>query len=377
MRNTFSYQFYCRESKASKKAPHHAPVELGFSVNGKRVFINLPYKCSPKDFNRKKRPQVIEDYLNTQRTVISRVLTDMADKGIPLTASNLRMYFREGGVRSYTAGDLFEEYLSILRQRVPSTLTKGVYRKYELVRDLFFESFDKEQECTAITNSVIRKFFALLDDRYQSATAAGYKQKTKSFILFGIDNHRILVNPFQGIKINKERKDITYLTENEISLLINTPIENESLSRVRDAAVFQVSSGLSYADVCQLHEGDLKQDNGVYYIAKNRVKSGTPFCAPVFKEGVEVYNRYGGHIPLISNQKYNVYLHQLESLCGIKTPLHSHLFRHTYCTRLLNKNVGIKTISRAAGHANSKVTEYFYAHLEDKTVIKEIGAVIS
>ena len=175
MRNTFSYQFYCRESKASKKAPHYSPVELGFSVNGKRVFINLPFKCSAKDFNRKKRPQHIEDYLNTQRMVINKVLTDMADKGIPLTASNLRLYFREGGVRSYTALDMFNEYLAILKQRVPSTLTKGVYRKYELVRDLFFENFDRNQECTAITNAVIRKFFAILDDRYQSATASEYE----------------------------------------------------------------------------------------------------------------------------------------------------------------------------------------------------------
>ena len=115
----------------------------------------------------------------------------------------------------------------------------------------------------------------------------------------------------------------------------------------------------------------------MFFIAKNRVKTGTPYCSVVLPEGVEVYNRYNGHIPLISNQKYNLYLHSIETLCGLKTSLHSHLFRHTYCTRLLNKGVPIKTISRAVGHANSKVTEAFYAHLEDKTVLKEISTAIT
>lgn len=376
MRNTFSYQFYCRPSKANKKGLAH--VELGITVNGTRLFINLPYRCNPSDFNKKKRPKEIEEYLSAQRLVLQKVLTDLAENNLPVTSENLRNYYRTGGVKSYTVEDLFNEYLTILKQRVGKTLTQGVYRKYELVRDLFYEGFDPKQEVSAITNSVVRHYFAVLDGKYDNSTSVGYKTKFKAIIVFGMDNNKIKINPFQGIKITKEKKPIDYLTEEEIRLLVETPIENESLSRVRDAAVFQLASGLSFADVAALRPEDIQEEGGVFFVAKNRVKTGTPFCAPILCEGVEVLMRNNGQPPkVISNQKYNLYLKSLQTICGIKTNLHSHIFRHTYCTRLLNKRVSIKTISKAAGHANSKVTEYFYAHLEDKTVLNEVAAAFA
>lgn len=349
---------------------------MSIICNGERLLINLPYKVRAEEFNRKRKPKDIEDYLNTQRSVVNRVITELAENNLPLTSKNVRDYYRTGGVKSYTANDLFEEYLSILRTRVGHNLTKGVYRKYELVRNLFFDGFDKDREATAITNYEVRKFFALLDARYDNSTSVGYKTKFKAFITFGIDNDRIKVNPFQGVKIVKEKKQIEYMSEEEISLLMNTPIDNESLSRVRDCAVFQIASGLSFADVANLKDDDLQEDNGVFFISKNRVKTNSPYCSVVMKEGVGVWKKYGGHIPLISNQKYNAYLKSIQTLCGIQTNLHSHLFRHTYCTRLLNHGVPLKTVSKCAGHANSKVTEYFYAHLEDKTVLKEVSAAI-
>lgn len=372
MRNTFSVQFYCRKSKANKQGL--SPVELSIIINGERVFINLPYKVKAEDFNRKRRPKEIEDYLNAQRSLINKVLTDMAENGIPLTAKSLRDYYRTGGVKSYTVEDLYNDYMETLRPRVGKTLTKGVYRKYELVMELFFSIFDKTQEVTAITNAVVRKYFSMLDAKYDNSTAVGYKTKFKAFVTFGMDNNRIKINPFQGIKITKEKKEIEYLNEEEISLLINTPIENESLSRVRDCAVFQIASGLSFADVAALEDDDLQEENGVYFIAKNRVKTGTPFLSVITKEGVDVWNKYGGHIPIISNQKYNDYLKAIQTLCGIKTSLHSHLFRHTYCTRLLNKGVPIKTVAKCAGHANSRVTEHFYAFLENKTILNQVSS---
>ena len=294
MRNTFSTQFYARPSKVNKKGL--APIELSIICNGERVLINLPYKVNPEEFNRKRRPKEIEDYLNVQRSLISKVMTDIAENNIPLTSSNLRTYYRTGGVKSYTVEDLFNDFLDIQRERVGHSLTKGVYRKYELVKELFFTTFDCTQEATAITNAVVRKFFVLLDSKYDSSTACGYKTKFKAFVTFGLDNNKLKINPFQGVKITKERKEISYLTDKEIDLLINTPIENESLSRVRDCAVFQLASGLSFADVCALTPEDLHEEDGTYYIAKNRVKTGTPFFSVVLPFGVEVYKRYDGHI---------------------------------------------------------------------------------
>lgn len=374
MRNTFCYSFYCRNSKKSKK-DGLAPVELTFIINGERKIINLPMRFNPTDFNKKRKPKEIEDYLNATRATISKVVTEMQENGIPLTAENLREYFRTGGVKQYTAEDLFNDYLTILRSRVPSTLSQGIYRKYEQVRDMFFEHFNKTNEATQITNADVRKFFAFLDGNYQNSTAVGMKRKFFSFIRFGIDNNRIKISPLQGIKIVSIQKPIDFLTEEQIQTIVNAEMPNESLEKVRAAFVFQLSSGLSFSDLLVLSPSDLKEENGVYFLSKLRKKTGKPFTAYVYKEGVDVWNKYNGHIPTISNQKYNSYLHVLGDIVGIPH-LHSHLARHTYCTRLLRANVPIKVISKAAGHVNSTITERYYAHLEDKTVLTTIAAAV-
>lgn len=40
--------------------------------------------------------------------------------------------------------------------------------------------------------------------------------------------------------------------------------------------------------------------------------------------------------------------------------LHPHLFRHTFCTRLLKKGVDLTTVSKLAGHSNVNMTAKFY-----------------
>lgn len=40
--------------------------------------------------------------------------------------------------------------------------------------------------------------------------------------------------------------------------------------------------------------------------------------------------------------------------------LHPHLFRHTFCTRLLKKGVDLTTVSKLAGHATVSMTAKYY-----------------
>ena len=52
-RNTFAVKFYCRNSKANKQG--QASLELSIIVNGVRVFITLPRKMTPKEFEKQTR----------------------------------------------------------------------------------------------------------------------------------------------------------------------------------------------------------------------------------------------------------------------------------------------------------------------------------
>lgn len=374
-RSTFSIQFYCRDSKKNKQGKAH--LELSIILNGKRSFINLPYQASPSQFNQKRQPKEIVEYCDNMRARVNSILNEMLRNGEPLTLERLREYIRCGGYKSYTLEDLFNEYLTILKKRVGKDLTQGVYRKYELVRDLFFENNDKTKEASTITPYMVSSFYEVLRGKYQSATSAGYMTKLKTFIQYGLDTNKLQVNPFAALKITKERKPIITLSKEEQDILSNANIPNESLQRVLDCALFELNSGISYADMLLINKEDVQEINGTYYINKRRQKTGSEYTAVLFPKAIEILRKYDYKLPIISNQKSNLFLQRIQEYLVIKTHLTTHIFRHTYLSNLLNKGVRLETVSRCAGHHSVKVTETFYARLENKTILDEVNEVMN
>lgn len=374
-RTTFSVAFVCRASKTNKQGL--APVELSITLNGDRKFINLPRKEKPTDFNRKHREKDLEDYLSLMRSRVNSIMTEMLANGEPITSEAIREYVRCGGYKSYTVGNLFTDYLKLLSKRVDVDLSMGVYRKYELVRNMFYKYITPESECTAITPALIKQVQVDLYAKYDTATAAGYLTKLKTFIKFGMDNNHIKINPFQGVKIAKGKKDIVYLTEDELEAVNGLEIDNESLANIRDAFILQASTGLAYIDIYNLKKEDIHvRPDGTHYICKNRVKTTTQYTTVILPMGVEVLKRHDYQLHIISNQKYNLFLKTLQSMCGLKTTLTTHVARRTYATMLLNKGVRLETVSRCMGHRNTKITQAAYAQVLNKTVIEEVTAKI-
>ena len=294
-RTTYSLSYYCRQSKASKKTGL-APIELSLVINGDRVFINLPRKEYPNTFKKaisSKRTNPIREYLDEVRNQFNSIQTDMLKNGITLTADTLKEYYHNGGIKTYTIKDLFDEYYQLLEKRVDVNLSYSAYRKYKDARNCFYKYVDPEKELTTITPSTIENFKAEIDKTYKPSSVNGIMTKIKTVFMYGKDNGKININPFSTVKYSKIDNGIEYLDDNEISLLKSKPIENDRLAKVRDIAVFMLSSGLSYADTTQLDKDDIKfTDDGTCYIYKKRQKTGTEFTSVVLSDGVEVLRKY-------------------------------------------------------------------------------------
>ena len=82
--------------------------------------------------------------------------------------------------------------------------------------------------------------------------------------------------------------------------------------------------------------------------------------------------KYDGKLPLITNQKYNAYLKEIQKLAGIKTVITTHLLRKTYAHYMLNNGVRIETVARLLGHSNSLITQKIYCRKTTETIAKEI-----
>lgn len=378
MRTTTSYSFYCRRSKMDRKGL--APIELGITINGSRKFINLPFKCSPQEFNAKRRPQYIQDYLDTQRVTLATIVTQMSAESIPLTASTLREYIRTGGVKSYTIKDLFDDYFKLLSKKVDVSITFKVYEKYNIVRRLFsdFISFDKE--CTAITPAVIEEFYIDLKGKYQDSTSCGMMTKLKTIIRYGIDNGKIKINPFQNTKITRGSKPIEMLSDEDFERIRTKEIKIPRLEKIRDMFIFGCGSGLAYIDMKNITPQDFQTIDGQTCIVKERYKTHNTFVSVLLPCAIEVAKKYDFNISSIvpSNQKANSYCTEIQDICGVTSvkSLHTHLGRHYYCNHLLNAGVRPEVVAKASGHSNYKTLMKYYARVEDKTTVNEIAKVL-
>lgn len=374
MRTTFSTNIYCRKSKVDKKGL--APLELSIIINQKRCFINLPYKAKPETFNSKRRPAELQKYVATIQFQIGNLVTEMARQGIPLTAENLRGYLRTGGVVSYTIRNLFDDYFKILGKRAGVDLSVRAYDKYKLVEKQFSEHIDFSKEVTAITPAVIQDFYATLKSKYQDSTSCGMMTKLKTVVKYAIDNGKLKVNPFQGVKIKKGMKEIKTITMQQLKAIIDHQFVPR-VQRVADMFIFAAGSGLAFADCMALKPQDFTVKEGKICVFKERQKTGVKFYSVLLPWAVDIYTKYAGNFDSLklSNQKANSYLKEVQDIVGIDLPLHFHLARHFYAMHLLNRKVPITTVSKAIGHSTLSMTTH-YAKALESTVINDIGGII-
>ena len=372
-RNAANVSFYCRESKKNKDGT--APIEISLVINRKRCYVQLPRKEAPATFKREinsKKDNDLKDYLRSVRVRLNEIETAFLRDGQALTAESLRDYFKTGGYVIYTVGELFDDFMRILAKRVNVDLKPKTYRKYEIARDKFYKILPPTEPVTSITHAVIMDYQASMNQYLDYVTTNGYCQRVKTVVQFGIDNGRLKVNPFSGIKLRKGEKSVQFLTEEEVDKIRTTDFRNESLNRIRDLFVFQAASGLSYTDMAKLKPEDVQRaPNGQYYIHDKRNKTGVYYTAVILEQGVEVLKKYNFQLPILSNHKMNVYLKTIRDLCGIDKPIFSHVARHTYATRCLNRGIRLEVVAKLLGHSTTRITQH-YAKLLDKSILAEV-----
>lgn len=370
MRSTFNYQFYCRDSKANKKTGL-AHIEVSISINGVRKYLTLPFTCKPQDFNKLRKPKIIQDYVNSITNNINQFVVEFSSNGVELTTENLSYAIINGSIsKTYKLSDLFEEYNKLMEAK---SISYGQYKKYVSTSDLFIECIG-DKPANETTNADILKFQTFIYNKYAANTAAGHMVRLKAYMRYAKDNNKIDINPSSSVRVRREaNKEIVFLTEEEYNKLKAKDMHTDRLNKVRDLWIFQASTGLSFCDMEQLSLDDIQTSpEGLKYISKSRQKTSVKFTSVLLPDAIEILNKYDSQLPLLSNQRYNSYLQECIDIAGINKHITTHTARHQYATRLLASGIPISTIQHCLGHSSVLVTQKYYAALQDETIIKQI-----
>lgn len=151
---------------------------------------------------------------------------------------------------------------------------------------------------------------------------------------------------------------------------------------VKDMFLFSCYTGLSYSDMKKLSCKHLEtKSDGKRWVVLNRTKTGVRSAIPLLPQAIQILDRYEppffpDHdtpiLPIISNQKMNVYLKELAMTCGISKLLTFHLGRHTFSTTVtLTNGVPIETVSKMLGHSSLKTTQ-IYSKVVDTKVAEDM-----
>ena len=203
-----------------------------------------------------------------------------------------------------------------------------------------------------------------------------YHRFLNSFILDAINEGIMRRNPYKGIYIDKAPAGDALdkcLSREEFERIAALELPTNYLRHARDLFLFQTYTCLSYTDLVAFDPERVREVNGRQMYVGRRGKTGQEYVFMLVGPARRILERYGGRLPLMSNQKYNQQLKNIGVMAGIKGALSSHWARHTGATLLLNSGAEMEVVSRVLGHSSTKMTRQVYAKLLDETVARAMS----
>ncbi|MDB5140500.1 MAG: integrase [Mucilaginibacter sp.] len=215
----------------------------------------------------------------------------------------------------------------------------------------------------------------------RDAAAKNHIKKTKGILNFAERSQWINKNPLLQFKCGTEENEIEPLEIVQVEKIWRKKIPIRRLAEVRDAFIFQCFTGFAFQDVYALTPGNITMVGIARerWLIKNRGKTGIIEMVPIMPIVEEILLRYENHlcrtehgrlIPVNSNYRYNCYLKELATICGINRDLNTHLARHTFADIMLNiLEFSLAEVSRMLGHKTIRTTQR-YARVRKQLISK-------
>ena len=172
-----------------------------------------------------------------------------------------------------------------------------------------------------------------------------------------------------------DRENVEFLTVEEMSAVESLhPVAGSLMDKARDVFVFQMHTGMSYADTQAFDFSQYRKVDGKWVNVGQRVKTGVQYVVQLSVECERIFEKYGWTLPKIGNSDYNKCLKALGAAVGIEKKMHSHLARHSFATKMMASHVEIQNVSRMLGHKSITQTQR-YAKVLPESVFADFTRV--
>lgn len=260
--------------------------------------------------------------------------------------------------------------------------THATYEKFNAVKNHLRE-FDEGLSFELFTESYLNDYMDFLQKKdMRNSTIIKQMDYLKWFLRWCTKKgycHNTAYEDFNP-KLKSAPKKVIFLTNDELNRLktVEIPHNKQYLERVRDVFLFCCFSGLRYSDVYNLKRSDVKPD----HIEITTVKTADCLIIELNNHSKAILEKYKDihfedhkALPVISNQKMNVYLKELGELAEISDPvretfykgskrieivtpkyalLGTHAGRRTFICNALALGIPAQVVMKWTGHSDYK-----------------------
>ena len=400
-RATFKICFYIQKSRVAKDG--QVPILLRVTINGQRSVASVNLKVNPQNWNavagkstaNTRKDDEINARLDTIRLRVMQIYREMElDHEFISAQKVVDKYLGRDSKLEIMLLDVFRDHNDRCHKLAGNGMASATVVRYETSYKhtaAFIKSVYKKEDIPIVDvdHKFITdyEFWLRIERKCNHNSATKYLKNFKKIIRIALANDYISKDPFVNIKFKLDTVEREFLEDHEIKAIIDKDIPIQRLAQVRDVFIFAVFTGLAFSDLKGLKQEHLVRDNNDdLWIRKARQKTKNMCNIPLLNPARKILERYKDHpecvtkgvlLPTLCNQKMNMYLKELATICGINKEICTHTGRHSFATSVaLANGVSIENVAKMLGHSNTNMTRH-YARVLDKSIKRDMAKVDS
>ncbi len=356
MNDSFSILFYIRKNHPDKTGK--CTIYLRITVNGKRAETSVHRKVKIEDWNTgsgraknsKASNRELNRFLEDVRARLFQIQGKFVADGRLYDAQMLKNTFLGKNTRLKTLLNIYDDHNNEISELVGKEFSSGAYQRHlrtaRHLKSFIIKEFSYEDiNVKEVNLNFIKRFEHFLKTNLKSCgqnTVTKYVTNLKKIMRICYANDWISKDPFYHWKAKWKKVERDILNGRELKTLMETEMPNQRLEQVRDIFIFCCLTGLSYIDVEKLSNDHIVLDmKGDKWIKIHRSKTDVKSSVPLLRAAEKIIEKYSINnnritdrlLPVISNQKMNLYLKEVATIGNIWKKLTFHLSRHTLLIR--------------------------------------------
>ena len=370
------------------------PIRCRVTFSKRRKEFSTGLFINPSFWDGKRqrvKPNEQSEYLNNQLSLIKQNLNQaflfLQVKGTPLNVLDIfNQYKGDAPKDELSVMEVYNLHSARIKKLIGIDIKLVTYQKYlesgKHLRDFIKHKFkSKDIPLKAVKSNFLNQYeyFLKTEKKLAQSTLNKAIQRFRKVVKFAISEEYLNRDPFLLFNYKTVKKEIVFLSVEELKSLENHQFQIDRLNKIRDLFVFCCYTGLAYKEMANLKKADIiKEFDSNLWLSIKRSKTGRTYKVPLLPQAILVIDRYSDDhseyiFNNISNQRFNGYLKEIADIVRIEKNLTHHIARKTFAsTVLLYNDVPMEIVSELLGHSNMKVTQASYGKVIQRRVSEEM-----